>query len=73
MVTEGPGRRHGRTLLKLEHVQARHAAIAKLEVRVVPSDVSAWIPGRITGRDIDPRVPVELPGHHLQRASAENA
>lgn len=54
-------------------LEARTRAIAKLDARTVASDVSAWIHGRITGRDIDLRDPIQLPGHHLQRAATENA
>lgn len=74
MVTTGSGRRVGRTRLKLHHVAARYSAIAKLDTRVVPPDVCAWIPGRVRpDRMIDLRIPIQLPGHHLQRAAAENA
>lgn len=69
---ENEGR--GRRLLTLRHVTARHAALGKLDARVVPPDVVAWVPGRVrSDRDIDLRVPVDLPGRHLQRAAAENA
>lgn len=100
-MTPGPGRRNGRTLLKLEHVEARHRAIAKLEPDTWPSlgDVGlvkcsdlrwrraevveergqlAWrfangalrLLATSTARRLDA---TELPGHHLQRAAAENA
>jgi hypothetical protein len=70
-VSPRPGRRIGRTRLTLPQVQARHRAIAKLEA------ARCSCPG---GPDIQfhrywciVAGPLELPGHHLQRAAAENA
>lgn len=82
-----PGRRVGRTLLKIRHVEARRRAIAKLDERhrseriVIGWDGSradALVAMCMTGdgrvRTLDSIArPIELPGHHLQRAAAENA
>lgn len=54
-------------------LEVRASAIAKLDARTVASGVSAWIHGRITGRDVNLRDPIQLLGHHLQRAVTENA
>lgn len=74
-MTPRPGRRIGRTLLKLEHVQARHTAIAKLdEADHLPVDsIVDMVHVAIFGSPPPRRPTFELLGHHLQRAAAENA
>lgn len=75
-MTPRPGRRTGRTRLQLKHVRARHSAIAKLDARVVPPEgvIVAFTVGVVRPhRFVSLHEPVELPGHHLQRAAAENA
>jgi hypothetical protein len=74
-VSPRPGRRTGCTRLKLKHVAARHSAIAKLELKAETTppwsrpdhDVLADVRAAVTAAEL------ELPGHHLQRAAAENA
>lgn len=75
-MTPRPGRRTGRTRLQLKHVEARRRAIAKLAARVAPPEgvTYAVTLGVVRPhRFIELHAPVELPGHHLQRAAAENA
>jgi hypothetical protein len=97
-VSPRPGRRAGRTRLKLKHVAARRNAIAKLAVLERPPAVQIdcifdvrvcfgcgctddfgcspgcwWIDVDQCSSCADVPRELELPGHHLQRAAAENA
>lgn len=74
-MTSPAGRRSGRTRLRLKHVEARHRAITKLEAR---EDAAHWrlvnaAHVAVFGTLPAQRPGIELPGHHLQRAAAENA